>query len=81
MTGFKTELGLNWAAAVQLKVNQEAASSIALQEGEQTTCDVPSNLRVVISERVRCLPHRKQDIVAPPNEDATANGEPDALDL
>lgn len=57
------------------------ASSSALQEGAQTVCDFPATLRVPISERARCFPHMKHDMVAPPKDAAAANGEPDALDL
>ena len=57
------------------------ASSNALHEGEQTACALPSTLRVPISERALCLPHMKQDMVAPPKDAAAANGEPDTLDL
>ncbi len=57
------------------------ASSSALQEGEHTACALPSTFRVPISERARCLPHMKQDMVAPPNDAAAAKGEPDTLDL
>src|ERR1035437_6029818 len=61
--------------------NQLAASSAALQDGEQTACDLPRILRVTICERARCLPHRKHDMVAAPNDEAAVKGEPDTLDL
>lgn len=57
------------------------ASSSALQEGAQTVCDFPATLRVPMSERARCLPHMKHDMVAPPKDAAAANGDPEALDL
>ena len=57
------------------------ASSSALQVGEQTAWDLPNTLRVVINERARCLPHKKHDMVAPPNDAAAMNGEPDTFDL
>ena len=57
------------------------ASSSALHDGAHTVCDLPATLRVPIKERARCLPHIKQDMVAPPNDAAAAKGEPDALDL
>lgn len=49
--------------------------------GEHTACDFPTNLRVIISERGRCFPHRKQDIVDLPGTDDVTNGEPPTLDL
>ncbi len=58
-----------------------AASSAALHDGEHTACDLPSILRVTICERALCLPHKKHDMVAAPNEVAAVNGEPDTLDL
>ena len=58
-----------------------AASSSALHEGAHTVCDLPATLRVPMSERARCLPHMKHDMVAPPKDAAAANGEPEALDL
>ena len=61
--------------------NQPAASSAALHEGEQTACDLPRILRVTICERARCLPHKKHDMVAAPNDEAAVKGEPDTLDL
>lgn len=57
------------------------ASSSALQDGAHTVWDLPATLRVPIMERARCFPHMKHDMVAPPNDAAAANGEPDALDL
>ena len=56
-------------------------ASSSLHDGAHTACDLPSTLRVPISERARCLPHIKHDIVAAPNEVVAANGEPDTLDL
>ena len=53
----------------------------AVQEGEHTTWFLPSNLRDFSIERARCLPHKKQDMVAAPNELAAANGDPGVLDL
>jgi hypothetical protein len=58
-----------------------AASSRALQEGAHTAWDLPSTFLVVMSERARCLPHKKHDMVAPPKDAAAMNGEPDTLDL
>ena len=46
------------------------------QAGAQTACDLPNSLRDFIAERGRCLPHRKHDIVAAPNEAPETNGEP-----
>ena len=43
--------------------------------------DLPSTFLVVMSERARCLPHKKHDMVAPPKDAAAMNGEPDTLDL
>jgi hypothetical protein len=60
---------------------QLLASSSALQDGAQTACALPSTLRVPMSERALCLPHKKQDMVAPPNDAAAAKGEPETLDL
>jgi len=72
-------------ASLQIRLNSDdqpaAASSAALQEGEHTAWDLPSILRVTICERARCLPHRKHDIVAAPNDVAAVKGEPDTLDL
>ena len=56
-------------------------SSMALQLGAHTACALPSTLRVFISERVRCLPHRKQDMVALPSDAPALKGEPEGLDL
>jgi hypothetical protein len=58
-----------------------SVASSSLHDGAQTVCDLPATLRVPISERGRCLPHMKQDMVAPPNDAAAAKGEPEALDL
>ena len=52
-----------------------------MQDGEHTACDLPRTFRVVINERARCLPHKKHDMVAPPNDAAAMKGEPDTLDL
>ena len=65
----------------QPAVFSSKASSSALHDGEHTAWDFPSTLRVPISERARCLPHMKHDMVAAPNEVVAANGEPDTLDL
>ena len=46
------------------------------QAGAHTACDLPNSLRDFIAERGRCLPHRKHDIVAAPNEAPETNGEP-----
>ena len=55
-------------------------ASSSLQEGEQTGWDLPSSLRDFSSARGRCLPQRKHDMVAAPNEEVAANGEPGALE-
>lgn len=68
------------AGVAALRVGLDASSS-ALHEGAQTVCDLPATLRVPMSERARCLPHMKHDMVAPPKDAAAANGEPEALDL
>jgi hypothetical protein len=57
------------------------ASSSALHDGAHTAWDLPRTLRVPISERARCLPHIKHDMVAAPKDVVAANGEPDTLDL
>lgn len=57
------------------------ASSSALQEGEHTACDLPRIFLEIIWDRARCLPHKKHDMVAAPNEVAAVKGEPDTLDL
>ncbi len=57
------------------------AWSSSLHDGEHTAWALPNTLRVPINERDLCLPHIKQDMVAPPNDAAAANGEPDTLDL
>lgn len=62
-------------------MNQLAASSAALQDGEHTACDLPRILRDTICERARCLPQRKHDMVAAPNDVAAMNGEPETFDL
>jgi hypothetical protein len=64
-----------------LRRQPAAASSAALQEGAQTACDLPNILRVLICERARCLPQRKHDMVAAPNDVAAVKGEPETLDL
>ena len=56
-------------------------ASSSLQDGAHTACALPKTFLVPMSERARCLPHMKQDMVAPPKEAAAANGEPDTLDL
>ena len=53
-----------------------SVASSSLHDGAHTVCDLPATLRVPISERGRCLPHMKQDMVAPPNDAAAANGDP-----
>ncbi len=79
------DLGNLVPASLQIRrhsdVQPAAASSAALHEGEQTAWDLPSILRVTICERARCLPHRKHDMVAAPNDVAAVKGEPDTLDL
>ena len=57
------------------------ASSSALQEGAQTACDFPRIFLEIIWDLARCLPHRKHDMVAAPNDVAAVKGEPDTLDL
>ncbi len=57
------------------------ASSSALHEGAQTACDLPKIFFDTICERALCLPHKKHDMVAAPNEVAAVKGEPDTLDL
>ena len=76
---FQTGLKLLQVLAPAACATKMASSS--LHVGAQTACDFPSTLRVPISERARCLPHIKHDIVAAPNEVVAANGEPDTLDL
>ena len=49
--------------------------------GEQTACDLPISLRVTISERGLCLPHRKQDMVELPEKGGAEKGDPPTLDL
>jgi hypothetical protein len=49
--------------------------------GEHTACDLPISLRVTISERGRCLPHKKHDMVELPEKGAVAKGDPPTLDL
>ena len=57
-----------------------SCSSSSLQDGAQTGCDLPSSLRDFSMARGRCLPQRKQDMVAAPNEEVAANGEPGAFE-
>ena len=64
-----------------MRNRQVAGWSSALQEGEQTAWDLPSILREINCDRGRCLPQRKQDIVAAPKELAAVKGEPETLDL
>lgn len=63
------------------RVAAAVASSNALQDGEHTAWDLPSTFLVVMSERARCLPHKKHDMVAPPKDAAAMNGDPETLDL
>src|SRR5690349_19495607 len=67
--------------ARKIQDEPDSASSSALHEGAQIVCDFPRNCRVRIWERTRCLPHRKQDMVAPLNDADALNGEPEALAL
>ncbi|KQV53067.1 hypothetical protein ASC95_09875 [Pelomonas sp. Root1217] len=55
-------------------------ASSSLQEGEQTGCDLPNSFLDLSMARGRCLPQRKQDIVAAPKDEVAANGEPGALE-
>ena len=64
-----------------VSMNYLEASSSALQDGEHTACDFPKIFLEIICERARCLPHRKHDMVAAPNEVAAVKGEPDTFDL
>ena len=57
------------------------AASSALHEGEHTACDLPKIFLETIWDLARCLPHKKHDIVAAPNEVAAVKGDPDTLDL
>ena len=57
------------------------ASSMALQDGEHTACGFPMNLRVAIKDRMRCLPHRKHDIVEVLKWTVSLKGDPPTLDL
>jgi hypothetical protein len=49
--------------------------------GEHTAWDFPTSLRVIISERGRCFPQRKQDMVDLPGTDEVTKGDPPTLDL
>ena len=55
-------------------------ASSSLQDGEQTGWDLPNSFLDLSIARGRCLPQRKQDIVAAPKEEVAANGEPGALE-
>jgi hypothetical protein len=55
------------------------SASASLQVGEQTNCALPSRRRDFSKLRGRCLPHRKQDIVAAPKAPAAVNGDPGVL--
>ena len=68
------------AAFAALAALAASISSNSLHEGAQTAWDLPNTFLVVINERARCLPQRKQDMVAPPKE-AAIKGDPDTLDL
>ena len=57
-----------------------SCSSSSLQEGAQTGWDLPSSFLDFSKARGRCLPHRKHDIVAAPNEEVAAKGEPGAFE-
>lgn len=69
------------AAFAALAALAASISSNSLHEGAQTAWDLPNTFLVVINERARCLPQRKQDMVAPPKEAAAIKGDPDTLDL
>lgn len=55
-------------------------ASNSLQDGEHTGCDLPKSFLDLSIARGRCLPQRKQDIVAAPKEEVAAKGEPGALE-
>ncbi|GAB4211328.1 MAG: hypothetical protein Fur007_01360 [Rhodoferax sp.] len=52
-----------------------------MHDGEHTACDLPKIFLDTICERALCLPHKKHDMVAAPNEVAAVKGEPETLDL
>lgn len=58
----------------------EAAYGAVLHDGAHTTCDFPMNLRVVMVERTRCVPHKKHDMVEVLKGAITLNGEPLTFD-
>jgi hypothetical protein len=49
--------------------------------GEQTAWDLPTSLRVIISDRGRCFPHKKHDMVDLPGSDEVTKGDPPTFDL
>jgi hypothetical protein len=48
--------------------------------GEQTAWDLPTRLRVTISDRGQCLPQRKRDMIEFPENGAVAKRDP-SIDL
>jgi hypothetical protein len=58
-----------------------ASISLAtLHDGSQTAWDFPINFRVPMLERLRCVPHRKHDIVEVLKLMAPVKGEPLTFD-
>lgn len=79
-SGTARKSGLACAPQSPARLQFFSASS-ASHEGEQTAWARPSTLRVFMTLRSRCLPHRKHDMVAPPKVGAALNGEPGVFDL
>ena len=61
-------------------LESRSACLAALHDGAHTTWDFPINLRVVIVERTRCVPHKKHDMEEETEFGTVANGEPLTLD-
>lgn len=81
-TKAKTRLGARSNTAnIDSATGYLEASSSALHDGAHTACDLPRIFFEIIWDRARCLPHKKHDMVAAPNEVAAVKGEPDTLDL
>ena len=68
------------AIAVELTQFLLSCSSSSLHEGAQTGCDLPSSFFDLSIARGRCLPHKKHDMVAAPNDEVAANGDPGAFE-
>jgi hypothetical protein len=74
-------LGLHLRRAPANYFLVESCSSSSLHDGAHTGWLLPKSLRDFSMARGRCLPHKKHDMVAAPNDEVAAKGEPGALDL